>query len=151
MVLAERGVIMGNVRFGLVSLVVGITALSPCAGLAAQEGAVQSASVPPASAASSDGRPPELTAFDYKSFFRRSTQLGLLTQDLGYTLSVAADGSITDCKLSRSFRLANTERELCRAITRAADLAPATDAAGNPVPGTYQGEVKIWSPFAATQ
>jgi hypothetical protein len=92
-----------------------------------------------------------LLEIDFIRVTKRAFNLGLLTQDLGYTLAVAADGTVTNCQLSRSFRNPITTREMCRSITRAVTLAPARDAAGNPVSGTYQGMIRIQSPFAATQ
>lgn len=105
----------------------------------------------PVSARVEGARPVELVEIDFIRVTKRAFKLGLLSQDLGYTLTVAADGSVTDCALSRSFRNPLTTREMCRSITRAVRLAPALDAAGNAVSGTYQGMIRIQSPFAASQ
>jgi periplasmic protein TonB len=97
-----------------------------------------------------DGMPAAtLVEFNYDAFFDRATQLGLLTQKLGYTLMVSPEGKATDCKLSRTFRSRFTNKELCKAVMRNATLSPAVDAAGNPVAGTYKGEVQVWSFFQA--
>ncbi len=90
-----------------------------------------------------------LVEFDYEEFFDRATQLGLLTQKLGYTLTVSPEGKATDCKLSRTFRSQFVNKELCKSLMRNAKLSPAVDAAGNPVSGTYTGEVQMWSFFQA--
>ena len=105
----------------------------------------------PISADVTGARLAQLLEIDSIRVTKRAFNLGLLTQDLGYTLAVAADGTVTNCQLSRSFRNPITTREMCRSITRAVTLAPARDAAGNPVSGTYQGMIRIQSPFAATQ
>jgi hypothetical protein len=96
-------------------------------------------------------RPVELLEIDFVRVTKRAFQLGLLSQDLGYTLTVAADGTVTDCTLSRSFRSPLTAREMCRSIIRSATLAPAQDAGGNPVSGAYQGMIRIRSPYTASQ
>jgi hypothetical protein len=109
------------------------------------------AQVETASAELTGARPVEMVKIDFVSVTRRALQLGLLSQDLGYTLSVAADGSVTDCALSRTFRNRLTTKELCRSIMRSVALAPARDAQGNAIGGTYEGQVRIRSPFAASQ
>lgn len=93
----------------------------------------------------------ELLDIDFIRVTKRAFNLGLLSQDLGYTLTVAADGTVTDCTLARSFRNPFIAREMCRSIIRSVTLAPAQDAAGNAVGGTYEGMIRIRSPFTATQ
>jgi hypothetical protein len=105
----------------------------------------------PLSADMTGAQPAQLLEIDFIRVTKRAFNLGLLSQDLGYTLTVAADGTVTDCQLSRRFRNPITTREMCRSITRAVTLAPARDAAGNPVSGTYQGMIRIQSPFTASQ
>lgn len=95
--------------------------------------------------------PVELVAFDYQEFFDRATQLGMLSQTLGYTLTVAPDGKVTDCSLARRFKSPYVTKELCEAVSRNAQLNPARDAQGNAVSGTYKGEVQIYSYFAANR
>lgn len=92
-------------------------------------------------------QPVELLEFDYEEFFVRATRLGMLTQTLGYTVTVGQDGEVTDCTLARSFRSPYTTKELCKAIARYAQFQPARDAQGNAVLGTYTGEVQIYSYF----
>jgi hypothetical protein len=98
-----------------------------------------------------DPRPATLVEFDYDEFFDRATQLGLLTQKLGYTLTVSPEGKATDCTLSRTFRRQFVNKELCKSFMRNARLNPAVDAAGNPITGTYKGEVQMWSFFQANR
>lgn len=98
--------------------------------------------------AADGSRPVALMAFDYDEFFDRATQLGMLSQSLGYTVTVAADGTATDCALARRFRSQYTTKELCKSIARNAQFQPARDAQGNAIAATYQGKVQIYSFFA---
>ncbi|TAD75320.1 MAG: hypothetical protein EAY70_10735 [Sphingomonadales bacterium] len=91
----------------------------------------------------------ELVDFDYDAFFDRATQLGLLSQRLGYTLTVGLDGKPVDCALSRNFRNSFTAKELCKKLKASAMFSPARDQAGNAVVAVYVGEVRIWSVFAS--
>jgi len=92
-------------------------------------------------------QPVQLAAFDYDNFLERALELGMLSQTLGYTVTVAADGKVTDCKLGRKFRRAFINAQLCKAVVSSAQFAPARDAQGNAVASTYQGDVKIHSFF----
>lgn len=92
-------------------------------------------------------QPVQLVAFDYHNFLERSLELGMLSQTLGYSVTVAADGEVTDCTFSRKFRRAFITAQLCKAVAGSAQFAPARDAQGNAVPSTYKGEVKIHSFF----
>ncbi len=92
-------------------------------------------------------QPVELIEFDYRRFFERATQLGMLTQELGYSVSLDADGEVVDCSLSRSFDRPYTTKELCRAIARSARFKPAHDAQGNATSGNYDDAILIWSFF----
>lgn len=93
------------------------------------------------------GEPVELVSFNYPRFFNRAHQLGLTTQNLGFTLAVDAQGKVTGCELARDFRNRFTEREVCRKLASNIRLNPARDAAGTAVSGTFQGEVMILSYF----
>ena len=65
----------------------------------------------------------------------------MLSQKLGYTLTIDAKGNAVDCKLSRDFRRKATEIALCRPILKYSRFRPARDADGNPVSGTYSTAV----------
>jgi hypothetical protein len=147
---------MGKVSVRLAGLVGGIAAvcvsLTPLAAhsdAALPIGDVAQSSDQANSTAGS--QPVQLAAFDYEEFFDRVTQLGMLSQNLGYTMTVAPDGKVTDCALSRSFRSSYTTKEMCKALSRYAQFEPARDAQGNAVSGTYKGEVRIYSYFAANR
>ena len=88
-----------------------------------------------------------LEEIDYKLLYRRMMQLGMLSQVLGYSLTVDAEGKATDCRFSRRFKSAYTTKELCKQFLRVTTFEPARDAQGNPVVGTYEGEIEIASFF----
>lgn len=91
--------------------------------------------------------PPVLAEIDYKRLYRRMMQLGMLSQVIGYTLDVDAEGKATDCHFSRRFKSRYTREQLCEAFREATGFQPARDAQGNAVAGTYQGEVEVASFF----
>lgn len=93
------------------------------------------------------GQGPELAAIDYKLLYRRLMQLGMLSQKLGYTLTVGADGKPTDCEFSRPIKSAYTRKRLCMAFIETITFQPARDVAGEPLVGAYQGEIEIASFF----
>ncbi|MFU7528158.1 hypothetical protein [Qipengyuania sp. ASV99] len=139
---------MGKVSLRFAILAGGIAAGCACvAPLAAHSDADQ----PVESISPTAAQPVELVEFDYEEFFVRAMRLGMLTQTLGYTVTVAADGEVTECALARSFRRPYTTKELCKAIARYAQFQPARDAQGNAVDGSYTGEVEIYSYFAPSQ
>jgi hypothetical protein len=90
---------------------------------------------------------PVLTEIDYKLLYRRMMQLGMLSQVLGYTLSVDDKGEATDCRFSRRFKSRYTREQLCEAFRDATGFQPARDAQGIAVAGTYEGEVEVASFF----
>jgi hypothetical protein len=93
------------------------------------------------------GQPPELVAIDYKVLYREMMRLGMVSQVLGYTLTIDTDGRTTDCSFSRRYKNRYTRDQLCKAFRRATTFRPARDAQGNPVIGTYDGEIEIASFF----
>ena len=144
---------MGKVSVRLAGLVGGIAAV--CASLTPLA-AHSDAALPIGDVAQSSdhtnitagSQPVQLAAFDYEEFFDRATELGMLSQNLGYTVTVAPDGKVTDCVLSRRFRSPYVTKEMCKAISRSAQFQPSRDAQGNAVSGTYKGDVRIYSYFA---
>ena len=90
---------------------------------------------------------PVQTEIDYKLLYRRMMQLGMLSQVLGYSLSVDAEGKVTDCRFSRHFKSRYTREQLCEAFREATEFRSARDAQGNAVAGTYEGEVEVASFF----
>lgn len=90
---------------------------------------------------------PQLTSINYERLYRRLVQAGMLSQVLGYSVTVDADGRPVDCSFSRRFRMLATEREVCRSLLRSVSFEPARDAQGNRIAGTYKGELEIASFF----
>jgi len=89
-----------------------------------------------------DGSGPQLIAFDgVQQLTQAASRQRMLTQMLGYTLTVDAAGNATECTLSRKFRRKATELALCRPLLRFSRFEPARDAAGNAVEGTYSGTI----------
>lgn len=114
------------------------TAVSLTAELSSASFAVREATASPA---------PQVTKINYERLYRRLVQAGMVSQVLGYKLTVNAEGKPVGCSFSREFRLAVTEREVCRSFLRSISFEPARDEQGNPVIGTYEGEVEIASFF----
>jgi hypothetical protein len=92
-------------------------------------------------------QPPELVSIDYDMLYRQLMQLGMVSQVLGYSLNVDADGKASDCSFSRRFSRRYTREQLCKAFVTYTEFRPARDASGNAVAGTYEGEIEIASFF----
>ena len=99
------------------------------------------------SAESSLASKPKLLAFDgFEQLAREASRQRITSQELGFTLTVGADGIATDCALSRDFRRTYTEISLCRKLMKHHTFEPAVDANGNAVVGTYSSNVnfRVW-------
>ena len=59
----------------------------------------------------------------------------------GFTLSIDAAGRVTDCSLIRSTGHEALDTATCRLLERRARFDPARNAAGDPVPGTFNSSV----------
>jgi hypothetical protein len=110
-----------------------------------EEARMQAAS-PPASASDPAGSP-QLKSIDRGILYRRMMQLGMLSQVLGYKLSVDAEGKAAQCSFSRYFKSPYTRKRLCEAFIETTAFEPARDATGQAVTGTYEGEIEIASFF----
>ena len=71
----------------------------------------------------------------------------VLSQVLGYTLTVGPDGTATECELSRDFRRLATKIAICRPLMRYMRFEPARDADGNAVVGTYSNTIAFLFPI----
>lgn len=92
--------------------------------------------------------PPQLIAFDGLSELTGvSSRLGMLAQQLDYTIEVAPDGTSTSCKLARKFRSPLVNKQLCEVLLRRSRFAPARDAWGTAVGGTYIGRITFDMPI----
>lgn len=115
-------------------------AVNESAAVRAAIGQAQASATP---ASGGGAQPAELVDFDYHRFFERAFRLGIPTQRIAYELTVGADGKPTDCALSRDYRYAATDRQMCRQIMRVARFNPARNAEGKAVASTYNGEVTM--------
>ena len=88
--------------------------------------------------------PPRLIEFtginELSAVANRQRMLG---ETLRYALQVADDGKATDCELSRKFRRRIVTISFCKVLLEHHRFAPARDAAGTPVPGSYEGSVRL--------
>ncbi|MCL9982610.1 MAG: hypothetical protein NBV60_05565 [Erythrobacter sp.] len=113
--------------------------------LAANE--IEEARMQATPAASDPAATPQLKSIDRPILYRRMMQLGMLTQVLGYKLSVDTEGKPVECSFSRSFKSAYTAKRLCAAFIETVEFEPARDETGKSVTGTYEGEIEIASFF----
>lgn len=65
----------------------------------------------------------------------------ILSQKLGYILTVDAEGIVTDCQLSNEFRMRATTIAMCRPFMKHMTFEPARDENGQPTVGTYAFEI----------
>lgn len=145
MIAEWKGHNMTQTVFKFAACCAAVAASAPLAAEAPLPAAVEFSAV---TALVSDASPaPRLTEINYERLYRRLIQAGMFSQVLGYTLTVDTDGKVTGCSFSRDFRLLVTERDLCRAFSRAFAFEPARDSAGNPVAGAYEGKVEVASFF----
>lgn len=79
-----------------------------------------------------------ITADDYPARALRAQQAGLV----GYHVAIGSDGRVTACEVTASSRNAELDAATCRLIKQRARFAPATDAAGAHVGGTFSGSVR---------
>lgn len=94
---------------------------------------------------------PELIAFEGMDHLRvEASRQGLLSEVLGFTLTVDPEGKATDCTISRHFRRQATRIGLCRPFLRHTTFNPAVNAAGEAVEGTYYIEINF-NMFIATR
>lgn len=98
-------------------------------------------------AAQSGPRGPELIAFDgVRELVAASQRVGMLSQQLEFTIEVGPDGAPTGCDLARKFRSPRVKKELCEVLMRRSRFHPARDAQGTAVNGTYIGNIdfRMW-------
>ncbi|WP_296718649.1 hypothetical protein [Erythrobacter sp.] len=90
-------------------------------------------------------RSAELAFFDYGRFVTHAHYLRLPRQMLAFTVTVGADGKVSECTFAREFRSAFTPAELCDRLKLTMKFRPARDAQGKKVSDVYSNEVMIWS------
>ena len=80
------------------------------------------------------GRPQTwVTNNDYPSRAMREERQGTTR----FTVSVGADGRVTNCSVTGSSGHSDLDNEVCKLITRRARFNPATDGEGQPTSGTW--------------
>jgi hypothetical protein len=92
-------------------------------------------------------RPPVMVGFDgLQQLTAVAQRQRLLTEVIGYTLEVNAEGEPTDCSLDRDFRRRIVTIELCRTLVEHHRFEPARDAEGDAVAGTYSSQIdfRMW-------
>ncbi|MEL6531314.1 MAG: hypothetical protein AAGK01_06110 [Pseudomonadota bacterium] len=72
-----------------------------------------------------------------KEFLKASTRLRIWRADVGYTLTVGADGTVTECQLLEKFRRAYVKKRLCQVLVDHHEFEPALDEAEQPVESHY--------------
>jgi periplasmic protein TonB len=78
------------------------------------------------------------TTDDYPSRALREEREGVTR----FTVTVSAEGRVTNCSVTGSSGTPELDDAACRAITRRARFTPATDGEGNPTSGTYSNSVR---------
>ncbi|MGZ3172830.1 MAG: energy transducer TonB [Croceibacterium sp.] len=78
------------------------------------------------------------TTDDYPSRALREEKEGVTR----FTVTVGTDGRVTNCTVTGSSGTPELDDAACRAITRRARFAPATDGEGNPTTGSYSNSVR---------
>jgi len=78
------------------------------------------------------------TTDDYPSRALREEKEGVTR----FTVTVGTDGRVTNCTVTGSSGTPELDDAACRAITRRARFAPATDGEGNPRTDTYSNSVR---------
>ena len=80
-----------------------------------------------------------VTADDYPPSAMRAGESGRV----GYTVDVDATGRVTQCRVTQTSGSAALDQATCRVVTRRGRFRPATDAAAQPLPGSYSG-TSVW-------
>ncbi|MFL0356875.1 hypothetical protein ACI5KX_10400 [Erythrobacter sp. GH1-10] len=65
----------------------------------------------------------------------------LLSEVIGYTLTIDPTGTPIDCKLTRSFRRKAVTLSLCRPLMKHSRFEPALDADGNAIEGEFSSRI----------
>jgi len=79
-----------------------------------------------------------LISFDgEQEFLKASTRLRIWRADVGYTLTVGTDGTVTKCQLLEKFRRTYVKKRLCQVLVAHHEFEPAVDEADMPVESHY--------------
>ena len=95
-------------------------------------------------ATTSLARGPVFVSFDgLHQLVAEANRQRMLTQELGFTLEIDAEGKPTECELNREFRRRALEIALCRPLLRHMKFEPARDENGEPTTGTYSSVINF--------
>jgi hypothetical protein len=72
---------------------------------------------------------------------KTSRRMRVWRSHLAYRLTVDAEGNVTGCELTESFRLKHVTDSLCDVLSEHHHFEPAQNAAGEPVEGSYSSRI----------
>ena len=72
---------------------------------------------------------------------KTSRRMRVWRSHLAYKLTVSAEGEVTDCELTESFRMRRVSDRLCDVLSQHHIFEPAHDADGAPVEGSYTSRI----------
>lgn len=78
-----------------------------------------------------------------REFLKESNRLRVWRGEVGYTLSVDAAGTPTECKITDEFRMNYVNEKLCEVLLKHHTFEPAIDASGTATEGTYEGRLNF--------
>ncbi|MFU7528156.1 hypothetical protein [Qipengyuania sp. ASV99] len=74
-------------------------------------------------------------------FMKESRRMRIWRSHVAYNLTVDAEGDVTDCELTESFRLKSVSERLCDILSEHHEFEPAQNAEGEPVEGSYSARI----------
>ena len=85
---------------------------------------------------------PQLVDFDGAwAFLKASRRLRVWRPEVGFTMSVSADGKVTDCKLDNEFRKNYVNIKLCEVLVEHHTFKPAMDESNQPIAAVYHSKL----------
>ena len=72
---------------------------------------------------------------------KTSRRMRVWRSHLAYRLTVDAQGNVTGCELTETFRLRRVSDRLCDVLSAHHTFEPAHDASGNPIEGSYSSRL----------
>lgn len=94
--------------------------------------------------ARSQVKPARLVEFTgSREFLKESARLRVWRGEVGYTLSVDAAGTPTDCEIAERFRMNYVNAKLCEVLLKHHSFEPAQDDSGAAVEGSYEGRLNF--------
>jgi len=93
-------------------------------------------------AAPTGAAPVRLVSWDGDfELLKTSRRLRIWRSHVAYRMSVDAQGNVTDCELTETFRRAYISQRLCAVLSEHHTFAPAQDDDGTPVAGSYSAQL----------